>query len=425
MLSEIQKLELLTNLAVDLNRIADLDLLMEKILTEARRFAGADAGSIYIRENDDLHFSYTQNATLQKKLPAGAKLIYSTFSVPINQYSLAGFAAHSGRSLNIPDVYEMDPALPYHFSRNFDEASGYRTRSMLTIPLITSRQAVVGVLQIINAQDETGRIVPFSEEDERMMFHFAASATVALERARMTRAMILRTIRLAEMRDPKETGAHVNRVGAYSVEIYEYWASGKGHPQKEIDAKRDIFRMAAMLHDVGKVGVSDNILKKPGRLTPKEFEIMKGHTMMGARLFLDRQSEFDDAAGDVALNHHERWDGQGYPGYVDLLTGRPLLDRIAADGRPSGKAGQDIPLFGRIVAIADVYDALCSKRVYKPAWEESEALKVLEEMNGKQFDPELIEAFFSCLDVIRAIRERYPDEKETGHEDAPVPSPNI
>ena len=125
----------------------------------------------------------------------------------------------------------------------------------------------------------------------------------------MTRGMILRTIRMAEMRDPKETGAHVNRVGAYAVEVYEAWARRQGAPQSEIDAKRDIFRMAAMLHDVGKVAIADAILKKPGKLDPDEFEIMKGHTVHGGRLFLDRQSEFDDAAQDVALNHHERWDG--------------------------------------------------------------------------------------------------------------------
>ncbi|MFH1091371.1 MAG: GAF domain-containing protein, partial [Pseudomonadota bacterium] len=212
MLTTNEKLEVLTNLAVELNLIGDLDILMEKILTMAREFVNANAGSIYIREDDKLHFSYTQNLDLQAKLPPGEKLIYSTFSLPIDKNSIAGFTASTGQILNIPDVYNLDSSRPYHFGRGFDEASGFRTTSMLTIPLVTTRQDVIGVLQIINACDETCAIMPFSEEDEKMMLHFASSATVALERARMTRSMILRTIRMAEMRDPKETGAHVNRV---------------------------------------------------------------------------------------------------------------------------------------------------------------------------------------------------------------------
>ncbi|MBU2551965.1 MAG: HD domain-containing protein [Proteobacteria bacterium] len=409
MLTVSEKLEALATLGVELNRVADLDILMERILSEARHFVNADAGSIYIRDRDRLNFSYTQNATLQKRLPLGEKLIFSTFTVPINEDSISGHAAYTARATNIADVYHLDESVPYSFGRGFDQASGYRTQSMLTLPLVTNRGDVIGVLQIINAQNENCDIVPFAEEDEKMMRHFASTATVALERARMTRAMILRTIRMAEMRDPKETGAHANRVGSYAVEIYEHWARKQGMGDKDIDAKRDVFRMAAMLHDVGKVAISDTILKKPGRFTPEEYEVMKQHSMFGARLFLDRQSEFDDAAQNVALNHHERWDGKGYPGHIDVATGEPLAERADENGCPLGKAGEEIPVFGRIVAIADVFDALCSRRVYKPAWEESEALSVMEEGRGSQFDPDLIDVFFSILDLIRSIRDRYPD----------------
>lgn len=424
-ISRAEKLEILANLGTELNRIADQDILMERLLSLARTVSRADAGSIYIRDQDLLHFNYTQNQTLQKKLPEGAKLIYTTFSLPIDRNTLAGYVAHEGKPLNIPDVYEIDADRPYHFGRSFDKASGYRTKSMLTMPMINQRSVVVGVLQMINATDHHGEIVPFSAEDEQIMTHFADIATVALERARMTRAMILRTIRMAEMRDPKETGAHVNRVGAYSVEIYEQWARNQGYEAKEIDAKRDVLRMAAMLHDVGKVGISDTILKKPGRFTPEEFEIMKEHTLMGGRLFQEKQSEFDDTAAEVALNHHERWDGAGYPGHVDIATGRPLPDHVQADHRPCGKKGEEIPLFGRIVAIADVYDALCSKRVYKPAWDEKEALDLLRANAGTQFDPILIDIFFSCLDVIHSIQARYPEAVETGQEKPPHITLNI
>jgi response regulator RpfG family c-di-GMP phosphodiesterase len=216
---------------------------------------------------------------------------------------------------------------------------------------------------------------------------------------------------MAEMRDPKETTAHVNRVGGYAVEIYETWAHRHHVMQKEIDKNRDVLRMAAMLHDVGKVAISDLILMKPGKFDENEFEIMKQHTILGTRLFLDPQSDFDAAAAQVALNHHERWDGQGYPGHVDVATGDPLPGFEGRNGSARGKCGEEIPLFGRIVAIADVYDALSCQRVYKRAWNESEVLANLKTGAGRHFDPELVEIFFACLDVLRSIQKRYQDHQ--------------
>ncbi|MGD8370162.1 MAG: HD domain-containing protein [Syntrophobacterales bacterium] len=412
MLTEKQKLEVLTNLGTELNQVKDLDILMEHILTEARRVVNADAGSIYIRDKSQLHFTYTQNATLQKRLPRGVKLIYNTFAIPADESSIAGYSAITGKTLNIPDVYNLDNAVPYSFSRQFDETSGYKTHSVLAIPLKTLREEVIGVLQVINSQDEQGGIIPFSKEDERMMDHFASMATMALERAQMTRTLILRMIKMAELRDPKETGAHVNRVASYSVEIYERWAEENSIPAEEIRSKRDVLRMAAMLHDVGKIAISDQILKKPGRLTEEEYEIMKHHTFFGARLFIDRKSDFDEAAAEVALNHHEWWNGKGYPGHVDLAATGPGLSFSVQQLEPRGKRADEIPLFGRIVAIADVYDALSTKRAYKEAWAEADILTTMEQGAGQQFDPNLIEVFFSSLDVFRSIQHRYPDNEE-------------
>jgi HD-GYP domain-containing protein (c-di-GMP phosphodiesterase class II) len=405
MLSEKEKLDALTMLGIDLSRIQDLDILMERILTEARRFVNADAGSIYIRENNRLHFSYTQNDTLQKRLSAGEKLIYSTFSIPINEKSIAGYVAATGKPLNIANVYQIDPSLPYQFRKEFDEASNYKTCSILTLPLVHADGDALGILQIINAQDEARRVISFSSRDERMMRHFASIASVALERAQMTRAILLRMIRMAEMRDPKETGAHVNRVGGFAVELYERWAQSRSISQKEIDRNRDILRMAAMLHDVGKVAISDLILKKPGRFNQNEYEVMKQHTVLGAQLFLNRQSDFDDAAATVALNHHERWDGRGYPGHVDVASGQPL----AGFTGPLGKKGEEIPIYGRIVALADVYDALSSVRVYKEAWDQADVLSKIGDESGHHFDPELVEIFFARLEIFRAIQERYAE----------------
>lgn len=410
MLNEKQKLMQIINLGLEVAQVKDIDLLLERILTEARHFVNADAGSIYIKEDHKLMFSYTQNETLRQKLPAGRKLIYSTFSIPINDKSIAGYVALTGKTLNIENVYKLPQGVSYSFDKRYDEVSKYRTQSMLTFPLKTHRGDVIGVLQLINAQDKNKNIKPFNKEDEPLIMHFANNAAMAVERALMTRAIILRMIKMAELRDPKETGAHVNRVASYSVEIYEAWALNRGTSQKEIDKNKDVLRMAAMLHDVGKVAISDAILKKPAKLDMNEIEVMKQHTYLGARLFSDKYSDFDEAASQVALNHHERWDGNGYPGYIDPVTVQPISDCRTEKGAVCGKKGEEIPLFGRVVAIADVYDALCSRRAYKEPWDESRILENLHEERGKQFDPEMIDAFFLSLDVIRSAAERYPDK---------------
>jgi len=410
MISEKEKLDKLTQLGVELNQVRDMDILLEHVLKDARYFVNADAGSIYIRKDEMLDFTYTQNDTFQSRLPEGEKLIYSTFSIPIDKKSIAGYVATTGEVLNIPDVYCIEPTAPYSFSKKFDEESGYKTQSVFTVPLKTQRGDLLGILQIINAMDENKNVVPFSAEDESIMLHFAGLAAVALERAQMTRAILLRMISMAELRDPKETGAHVNRVGGYALELYEHWARRHHIDQKEIDRTRDSLRMAAMLHDVGKVAISDLILKKPGRFNDDEFEIMKQHTTLGAQLFLNAQSDFDELACEVALNHHERWDGKGYPGFVDIATGLPLEGYTLSNGKTRGKKGEEIPLFGRIVSLADVFDALSSARIYKEAWDETTVLRIIEEEAGKQFDPELVEIFFSCLNVLRSIQQRYADQ---------------
>ena len=205
MLSEKEKLDALARLGVDLNLIQDLDILMERILTEARRFVNADAGSIYIRDSGRLHFTYTQNDTLQSRLQAGEKLIYSNFTIPIDDNSIAGYVAKSGQPLNLPDVYRLDAACPYHFDKEFDDATQYSTRSVLTIPLVSSKGDLLGILQIINAQDGRRQVVPFTISDEKIMTHFASIAAVALARAQMTRTILLRMMKMAEMRDPKGT----------------------------------------------------------------------------------------------------------------------------------------------------------------------------------------------------------------------------
>ncbi len=408
-MDENQKLEEIIRLGAELNNIHDLDILLERILLEARRCVDADAGTIYLREGDFLVFSNAQNEAKQKKLPPGEKLIYTSFKIPINKDSISGYVGETGEILNIEDAYKIPDDADYHFDKNFDKRTDYRTQSMLTVPLVSETKAVIGALQIINRKGADGKIVKFNAEDELFVYHFASTASMVLQRNFMTRTLLMRMIDMARLRDPKETGPHVNRVAAYAVEIYERWALAKGIPIDEINENRDVLRMAAMLHDVGKVAISDTILKKPARFTEDEFNIMKTHTNIGGQLFQERHSRFDEIAAIVAFSHHENWNGiGGYPGHVDIKTGEVL--KTDAQGNPLPKKGEEIPLLGRICAIADVYDALSCKRVYKEAWSEKDVLNEIEKERGKKFDPDIVDAFFKSLHIIKSISTKYPDD---------------
>ncbi|MBN2737994.1 MAG: HD domain-containing protein [Spirochaetales bacterium] len=402
------RLEEILKLGAELNNIKDLDLLLEKILTEAREMVHADAGTIYIKQGDCLLFNHTQNDTLLKKLPKGKKLPFKAFHVPVNKKSISGYVAETGQILNIADMYHISSDQPFKFDPSYDERTNYKTVSTLTVPLISNQDEIMGVLQVINALDKSGNITTFRGDDEPFILHFSNTASNVLERAKLTRAILLRMISMAELRDPKETGAHVNRVAAFAIELYEKWAHHKKIPKGEMEHFKDILRMAAMLHDVGKVAISDLILKKPARFSEEEYNIMKTHTFKGAMLFKDSQSQFDEIAFQTALTHHENWDGTGYPGYINIETGKPL--NPDSKGNPQPMKGKDIPLAGRLVAIADVYDALSSNRVYKNAWTRDDVHNEIRKLNGKKFDPDLVDVFFESIDILESIQSKYPDK---------------
>ncbi|MCG8572953.1 MAG: GAF domain-containing protein [Spirochaetes bacterium] len=380
----------LLEITENLSHNKDIVSLLDNILYEARKFTNADAGTIFLREENELNFSYFQNDTLTQLDENNKKFIYANSSIPINDESIAGYVANSSKPLLINDVYKLNNKVPYSFNDSFDKQSNYSSKSFLTVPLITSRDQTIGVMQIINAKDENDQIIPFTQDDLMYVSFFANNASVAIERAQMTQQIILRMISMAELRDPKETGAHVNRVGSYTIEIYQKWAKNHNIDEKTIKAYKDVLRLASMLHDVGKVAISDTILKKPGRLTDEEYDVMKTHTVHGAELFKERVSDWDKVSSEIAIHHHEKWDGTGYPYQLK---------------------GEEIPISGRITALADVYDALISRRVYKEAWDEKKVLELIESESGKHFDPEVVKAFFSIYDIIKAIREKFPDKE--------------
>ncbi len=196
---------------------------------------------------------------------------------------------------------------------------------------------------------------------------------------------------LAEIRDP-HIGGHLNRICEHANLLSERLAGRPGYQEVTHEFMQTISRAAA-LHDVGKVGIPDSILMKPGKLSEAEFEVMKTHTLVGSDLLEGLRHSFGDfpmiAMGvDVAMGHHEWWDGSGYP---------------------RGAKGRKIPLAARILAICDVYDALTSIRVYKEAWTHADTEKTIRGAAGSQFDPDLVDIFFEDLEELFKVRENFPD----------------
>jgi response regulator RpfG family c-di-GMP phosphodiesterase len=390
----------LLQIVEEIYHIKDLDTLLEKVLFEARKFVSAEAGTLYLAAGRYLYFSYVQNEALFREDRPRDKYIYSNKKLPIDKNSLAGYVASTGDSLLIDDVYDISSNVSYQFNPDFDRKTSYKTQSILVVPLTTTDHLILGVLQLINAKNEDLQVIPFSMQDRLYITEFARNAANAIERAKLSREMVLRMVELAELRDPYETSQHAKRVGAYSVELYEAWALRHRVADRRIKHTKEVLRNAAILHDVGKIALSDVILKKPGGLGRDEITQMKAHTVHGARLFKYTHSPWDRMASEVALNHHERWDGRGYPGRIDNIFAKEIQFG-------PGKREREIPLAARIVALADVYDALISKRSYKNGWKEEQAIRYIRAQSGRQFDPELVELFLRIYDVIRAIRRRY------------------
>jgi putative two-component system response regulator len=184
----------------------------------------------------------------------------------------------------------------------------------------------------------------------------------------------------AEFKD-EQTAFHIERMSLYSVAI----GKALGLPPGELET----LRYASAMHDVGKIGIPDAVLLKPGKLNADEWAIMKAHTLIGARILGNSPSKLLQAGEVVAMSHQEKWDGTGYP---------------------NGLAGEKIPLWGRICAVADVFDALTTKRPYKPAFSNEKALGIIREGEGTHFDPKVVQAFFSILEEIQKIQREYPDQ---------------
>jgi cyclic di-GMP phosphodiesterase len=244
------------------------------------------------------------------------------------------------------------------------------------------RVRMTSLLKMKEAQDVTKR---YQEELEKTVGRRTDALRQALEdmakaqwKIREAHLDTIRRLAVAAEYKDGNTAAHIHRMSRYSALL----AQGFTLPPGE----EELILHASIMHDVGKIGIPDVILLKPGKFTEEEREIMKQHTIIGARILSGSSSEFLQAGEVIALSHHEKWDGSGYP---------------------KGLVGEDIPLWGRICAVADVFDALTSERPYKKALPNEKAYEIIREGCGKHFDPHIVDVFFQQLDEVVTIQGQY------------------
>ncbi|MBM7565443.1 HD domain-containing phosphohydrolase [Paenibacillus sacheonensis] len=311
--------------------------------------------------------------------------LFTTIAHGVNEIRIplgSGFAGHSmatGESLLIDDAY----ADPRHNAES-DLRTGYRTQAVITVPFLGNDGTMIGAYQAIN------KLTPqavFTQRDLEQLKLAAAYAGKSLESVMLheeiesTQREIIYTMgQIGESRS-KETGNHVKRVAEYSAIL----ALGLGLSAEEAE----LLRVVSPMHDIGKVAVPDAVLLKPGKLTPEEFDQMKLHTEVGYHLLKSSSRELLQTAAIVAHQHHEKWNGTGYP---------------------QGLKEDEIHLYGRITAVADVFDALGSERIYKEAWDLDRILALFREERGRHFDPRVVDAFMEQLPVLLDIRERFRDD---------------
>ncbi len=266
-----------------------------------------------------------------------------------------------------------------------------RTAGYVYFMMLTGRSSSEDVVAGLEAGADDFISKPFNAQE--LFVRLRAGERVLASASRDV--TIFSLAKLAESRDP-ETGAHLERIREYSRLLAKHLRNHPDFSDTIDSAFIEMIYQTSPLHDIGKVGIPDHVLLKPGKLTAEEFEIMKDHTLIGAET-LDAAAEsypgasFLTMARDIALTHHEKFDGNGYP---------------------LGISGDNIPLCSRIVALADVYDALTSKRKYKAAFSHEKSKSIIMEGVGSHFDPRVVEAFIETEEEFKTIRERLSPEEE-------------
>ena len=298
-------------------------------------------------------------------------------TLPINS-GIVGHSIINGEKIIIDDVYEDS-----RFNPEIDKKTGYRTKSMMVIPMFDNDDNIIGAFQVINRQ---GELDIFEKRDMERLMLASTYAAETLVSAKLTeeiedtqREVVFTMGAVGESRS-KETGNHVKRVAEYSKILALAYGLD--------EAEAELLKQASPMHDIGKVAIPDSVLKKPGRFDAEERKIMETHAELGHNMIKDSERPLLQAAAIVAYEHHEKFDGTGYP---------------------RGISGEEIHIYGRITALADVFDALGSDRVYKKAWDDNRIYKLFHEESAKHFDPRLVELFFENIDSILKVRESFKD----------------
>jgi putative two-component system response regulator len=372
-----QQIEKLNNIGIALSSEHNVEKLLDQIISQALVLARCDAGSIYIKEGDVLTFQVARNNTLKQRLGDGYEDTYfKKYTFPITKNRISGYVAATGEILNIKDAYGIQ-GREYTFTDDIDRRTNYVTKSMVVAPMKDHDNEILGVLQLINCLDDDGEVVPFDKNLENLIQSLASQAAVAFRNAKLIEevknAHLDTTMKLSMAAEflGDDIPNHLRRMTDYSIIVAKYLGLE--------DGERQILRYAAPMHDIGKIGIPHSILFKPGKLTREEREVMKNHTIYGAEILEGSASVILRTSKDVALNHHEWWNGMGYPNRL---------------------AGEKIPIYGQIVSIADVFDALTSKRCYKEAFELGSAIEEIRASRNIMFGPHIVDAFVKGIEEI-------------------------
>ena len=358
-------LELIFVYLTEVSSLRDHDEIIKVLADMGRALTSADRCTVWVVSDD--------KQKIWTKIAHGMDAI----ELPIDS-GIVGAAIVNKEKILIEDVYQ-----DARFNREIDKQTGYRTRSMMVIPMFDNDDAIIGAFQVINHQGEKG---VFDHRDMQRLMLASTYAAETLVAARLAqeieetqREVVFTMGAIGESRS-KETGNHVKRVAEYSKIL------ALAYGLSEEDA--ELLKQASPMHDIGKVAIPDAVLNKPGRFNAQERKIMDKHAELGYNMVNNSERPLLKAAAIVAYEHHEKYNGKGYP---------------------RGKAGEDIHIFGRITALADVFDALGSDRVYKRAWKDDKIFQLFKEERGEHFDPQLVDLFFENLEAILTVRDTFKD----------------
>jgi len=359
-------LELVFVYLAEVSSLKDYEDIIVVLANMGRALSGADRCSIWVISED--------KETIWTKVAHGM----DTIKIPANS-GIIGSAIRSGKQEIIADVYNDS-----RFNKDIDKKSGFKTQGMIVIPMYDYDDNIIGAFQAITEASSKRNFERRDMERLTLASVYAGetlvSAKLALEIEETQKEVVFTMGSIGESRS-KETGNHVRRVAEYSKLL----ALAYGMDVKEAE----LLKQASPMHDIGKVAIPDAILKKPGRFDENERAIMDTHAELGYNMIKHSTRPLLKAASIVAYEHHEKWDGSGYPNALK---------------------GEEIHIYGRITAIADVFDALGSDRVYKKAWSDEKIFKLFREERAKHFDPKLIDLFFENIDAIKKIRASHKDK---------------